>query len=210
MVHLSRIVTKTGDDGTTGLGDGTRVPKTDARVEAFGTVDEANSVLGLAIGAVADPAMAGLLRTIQNDLFDVGADLCSPPVEGEEPGKRLRVSPSQVEAIEKAVETWNARLKPLGSFVLPGGTPAASWLHVARTVVRRAERLGWAAAAKPSVSKTALVYLNRLSDLLFVLARVANEDGAKDVLWEPGKGQEAAAPAKKRRTPETRRQEREG
>ncbi|MCI0340068.1 MAG: cob(I)yrinic acid a,c-diamide adenosyltransferase [Planctomycetales bacterium] len=207
MVHLSKIVTKTGDDGTTGLGDGSRVPKTDPRVEATGTVDEASSVLGLAIGAIADPAVAELLRGIQNDLFDVGADLCSPPAEGEEPGKRLRVAPAQVETLEKAVESWNARLKPLGTFVLPGGTPAAAWLHLARTVVRRAERLGWAAAAKHPVSRTALVYLNRLSDLLFILSRVANDDGARDVLWEPGKGQGGPVATRKRRTPETRRHE---
>jgi cob(I)alamin adenosyltransferase len=212
MVHLSRIYTKTGDDGTTGLGDGSRVPKTDARVEAYGTVDEANSVLGVALLVVQDPVMQETLRAIQNDLFDVGADLCSPLAEGETPGARLRITPVQVKFLEEAIDHWNADLPALRSFVLPGGTAAAAWLHLARTVVRRAERLAVAAQRLGGVNAQAVIYLNRLSDLCFVLARAANAGAGSsgDVLWEPGRGQGAdpgkAAP---RDVPKTRRLERE-
>lgn len=206
MVHLSRIYTKTGDDGTTGLGDGSRTSKTDLRVEAFGTVDETNAVLGLAVGALPDGEMRTLLRGLQNTLFDVGADLASPWAADEPAGKKLRITAAQATALEPVIDQWNARLQPLRSFVLPGGAPGAQWLHLARTVCRRAERIVVAAReqgvpANPAV----LVYLNRLSDLLFVLARVANDDGKGDVLWEPGKPQGALADRAALKLPETRR-----
>lgn len=195
MVRLSKIYTKTGDDGTTGLGDGSRVEKTDARVEAYGCVDEANAALGLCVveagretanrhaGAIRD-----LLVSIQNDLFDVGADLCCPRAPEEATGSRLRVTEAQTARLEAAIDEHNERLKPLNSFVLPGGSPLASALHVARTVVRRAERCtsGLLARQETTTNSETLRYLNRLSDLLFVLARVANDDGAKDVKWVPG------------------------
>jgi cob(I)alamin adenosyltransferase len=198
MVKLNRIYTKTGDDGTTGLGDGSRVPKTSARVEAYGTVDEANASLGVAAlqagpgGTHSD--IAELVKSIQHDLFDVGADLCVPIKPGEgDPGAahakgRLRATPEQTARLERAIDRFNERLKPLNSFVLPGGTPLAAALHVARTVVRRAERCTVALQrAEPAATNDEAVrYLNRLSDLLFVLARVANDDGAADVLWVPG------------------------
>lgn len=195
MVKLNRIYTKTGDDGTTGLGDGSRVPKTNARVEAYGTVDEANAFLGAAVLQAGDGSMhaqiADLLRSIQHDLFDVGADLCVPIRPDETSGgkpARLRVTPEQTARLEHAIDVYNARLKPLSSFVLPGGTPLATGLHVARTAVRRAERCTVALhqAEPASTSDEAVRYLNRLSDLLFVLARVANDDGTADVLWIPG------------------------
>jgi len=198
MVKLNRIYTKTGDDGSTGLGDGSRVPKTSLRVEAYGTVDEANATVGVAVLQVGESALHAqiveLLRSIQHDLFDVGADLCVPirPAEGasESPGK-LRATPEQTKRLEDAIDTFNARLKPLNSFVLPGGTPLAAALHVARTAVRRAERCTVALQrTEPAATNAETVrYLNRLSDLLFVLARVANDDGAGgggDVLWIPG------------------------
>ncbi|MBX9583542.1 MAG: cob(I)yrinic acid a,c-diamide adenosyltransferase [Gemmataceae bacterium] len=186
MVYLSRIYTKSGDGGETGLGDGTRVPKDHTRVEAYGQVDELNAALGL-LGAYC-PAMpeAALVRDIQNDLFDVGADLCVPPAAGEEPGQALRVTAAQAERLEKAIDRLNAGLKPLTSFVLPGGTPAAAWLHLARTVCRRAERAVVTLARAEPVNPQVVVYLNRLSDLLFVLGRVANDGGRADVLWVPG------------------------
>lgn len=196
MVILSRIYTRTGDDGTTGLGDGSRVAKTDARLEAFADVDEASSAIGVAIALGSlPPAAATLLTRIQNDLFDVGADLCRPITPAELAGSLerapLRVAESDVARLENACDAWNELLAPLQSFVLPGGTPGAALLHVARTVVRRAERATWAAIAAhgDSVSAVPARYLNRLSDLLFVLARCANADGAApvgDVLWLPG------------------------
>lgn len=194
MVRLSKIYTKTGDDGTTGLGDLSRVPKTDVRVEAYGTVDEANAAIGVCvalIGADAGETARGigdLLRSIQNDMFDVGADLCCPETAEEKPGERLRITPAQTERLERAIDQFNERLKPLNSFILPGGSALAASLHVARTVARRAERVVVELLhADPTRTGTEGVrYLNRLSDLLFVLARVANEDGAKDVLWVPG------------------------
>ena len=185
-VHLTRIYTKTGDDGTTALGDMSRVSKTSPRLTAYADVDEANSAIGvaLALGALPDD-IATLLKRVQNDLFDVGADLCTPVVAdlGYEP---LRVTPAYTERLEQACDTYNARLEKLSSFILPGGTPGAALLHVARTVVRRAERGVWALlAAEPDVTnKEPALYLNRLSDLLFILSRVANPDG--DVLWKPG------------------------
>lgn len=184
MVHLSRIYTRTGDDGSTGLGDGSRRPKHDLRVAAYGTVDEANSALGLVLLQPLPARLAGPLRALQNELFDVGSDLCVPGPAGD----KLRILPAYTERLERWIDEENARLAPLASFVLPGGSPAAAHLHLARTVVRRAERLvSELAAHEPgAVNPEVLRYLNRLSDLLFVLARVANEDGARDVLWRPG------------------------
>jgi len=189
-VHLTRIYTKTGDDGTTALGDMSRVPKTDPRVGAYADCDETNAALGiaLALGALPD-RVAAVLRTIQNDLFDVGADLCTPVV-AEPPGGHeyppLRVDDSYVERLEGWCDEFNAELPKLASFILPGGTPGAALLHQARTLARRAERSGWVLyeADPESTNRAALLYLNRLSDLLFILSRVANPGG--DVLWKPG------------------------
>lgn len=184
MVYLSRIYTKSGDGGETGLGDGSRVPKDAARVTAYGDVDELNSVLGLVIANCPDCPDAALLRSIQNDLFDVGADLCVP--QNEQASQALRVAEAQYERLEQAIDRLNEGLEPLRSFVLPGGTPAAAWLHLARTVCRRAERAVVTLTHTEKVNTHALIYLNRLSDLLFVLARVANDGGKGDVLWVPG------------------------
>ncbi|MFQ3591830.1 MAG: cob(I)yrinic acid a,c-diamide adenosyltransferase [Gemmataceae bacterium] len=191
MVYLSRIYTKSGDDGTTGLGDGTRVSKASPRVAAYGTVDEANSLIGLL--ATIAPCENELLTIIQNDLFDVGADLCVPPVPVEVPGTRLRVKPSQTHRLEAAIDRLNADLEPLNSFVLPGGTPAAAWAHLARTVCRRAEReVVGLMQGEEMINPEVLMYLNRLSDLLFVLARVYNKERG-DVLWKPGMSQDQPA-----------------
>jgi cob(I)alamin adenosyltransferase len=187
MVNLTRIYTKTGDDGTTSLGDMSRTSKNDPRLEAYATVDEANSTIGvvLATDELTDEVRALLVR-IQNDLFDVGADLCTPVVDAPafEP---LRVLESQVLYLEEAIDKYNANLESLRSFVLPSGTPAAAHLHVARTVVRRAERCTWAAihAFGGGVNPLTAKYLNRCSDLLFVLARYANKE-IGDQLWVPG------------------------
>jgi cob(I)alamin adenosyltransferase len=185
-VHLTRIYTKTGDDGTTALGDMSRVRKTDPRLTAYADVDEANSAIGVAIalGALADD-IAVLLRRVQNDLFDVGADLCTP-IDPDPKYPPLRVLREYTARLEEACDTYNERLEKLNSFILPGGTPGAALLHVARTVVRRAERAVWALLEEQpgTTSKEPALYLNRLSDLLFILARVANPDG--DVLWQPG------------------------
>lgn len=198
MVRLSKIYTKTGDTGTTGLGDGSRVRKDDARVAAYGTVDEANATLGVAIAiAAASPPgsetnrISELLRNLQHDLFDVGADLCCPITKEERAGKgdpRLRVTSQQTKRLEQAIDHYNEDLKPLNSFVLPGGSPLAAALHVARTVARRAERcvVTLHEADEPATNPETIKYLNRLSDLLFVLSRVANDRGAGDVLWVPG------------------------
>lgn len=194
MVRLSKIYTKTGDDGTTGLGDGVRTSKADPRVEAYGSVDEANAAIGVCViearrdSGPHSPALAALLSSIQNDLFDVGADLCCPIGAGEAPGSRLRITGAQVERLEYAIDEHNARLKPLDSFVLPGGTPLAASLHMARTIARRAERrtVELHQSAPKETSLETVRYLNRLSDLLFVLARVANDDGRGDVKWTPG------------------------
>ena len=187
-VHLTRIYTKTGDDGTTALGDMSRTAKTGARLGAYADVDEANSSLGvvLALGAPA-PDVAELLRQVQNDLFDVGADLCTPVVD-DPPYPPLRVTPDYTERLEQACDRYNAELAKLSSFILPGGTPAAALLHVSRTVVRRAERSTWALLeAEPDrTNREPALYLNRLSDLLFILSRAANPGG--DVLWAPGGG----------------------
>jgi cob(I)alamin adenosyltransferase len=184
MVRLTRIYTRGGDAGETSLGDGARVKKDDLRVEAFGTVDEANAAIGLArLSAVGD--IDGMLARIQNDLFDLGADLCTPE-DGRRAAGALRIQASQVARLEQEIDALNAALKPLDSFVLPGGTPAAAHLHLARTVTRRAERLVVTLAAREAVNPEALKYLNRLSDHLFVLGRHVNDKGAGDVLWTPG------------------------
>jgi cob(I)alamin adenosyltransferase len=187
MVTLSRIYTRTGDDGTTGLVAGERRSKADLRVEAYGTVDEVNACVGLVrLHARADEELDGMLARIQNDLFDLGADLATP--EAAEPPKYapLRIVQPQVERLEREIDALNAHLSPLRSFVLPGGTAAAAALHLARTVCRRAERIVVALRTTETVSDPALKYLNRLSDFFFVAARHANERGTEDVLWVPG------------------------
>jgi cob(I)alamin adenosyltransferase len=185
-VHLTRIYTKTGDDGTTALGDMSRVRKTDPRVGAYADCDETNAAIGvaLALGNLPERA-AAVLRIVQNDLFDLGADLCTPVVE-QPAHPPLRVDGSYVARLEGWCDEFNAELPKLDSFILPGGTPGAALLHLARTVARRAERSAWALAeADPDgTNRIALLYLNRLSDLLFILCRVANPAG--DVLWQPG------------------------
>ena len=190
MVVLNKIYTRTGDDGTTALGSGRRVAKYDLRVESYGTLDETNAVIGLARmhTGVADPELDVMLARIQNDLFDLGADLCFPD-ETKDGSARLQVTDAQVEWLEGQIDSLNRTLDPLRSFVLPGGTPAASFLHLARTVSRRAERLMVALRSRPDepVGDAALRYINRLSDFLFVAARYANGKGKFDVMWVPGK-----------------------
>jgi cob(I)alamin adenosyltransferase len=184
MVRLTKIYTRGGDRGQTSLGDGRRVAKHDLRVAAYGTVDEANAVIGLArlhTEAIED----AMLARIQNDLFDLGADLCRPGADPEEAGTLL-MQPRQVERLENEIDSLNAALEPLESFVLPGGRPASAYLHQARTVVRRAERLTTDLAAHEPVNPIAVQYLNRLSDHLFVLSRHLNDRGKVDVLWVPG------------------------
>jgi cob(I)alamin adenosyltransferase len=184
MVRLTKIYTRGGDKGQTSLGDGKRVAKHDLRVAAFGTVDEANAAIGLArlhTESIAD----AMLARIQNDLFDLGADLCRPGSDAADE-KALRIQQSQVQRLEDEIDAMNVSLEPLDSFVLPGGRPAAAFLHLARTVVRRAERLSSELATREPVNPTAVVYLNRLSDHLFVLSRYLNDRGAADVLWVPG------------------------
>jgi cob(I)alamin adenosyltransferase len=185
-IHLTRIYTRTGDDGTTGLSDFSRISKNDPRLVAYADCDEANSAIGVAIALGApDEELTGVLRTIQNDLFDAGADLSTPVVEKPE-HPPLRITQSYIDRLEHWCDLYNEPLAPLKSFVLPGGSPLSALLHVARTVVRRAERSAWAAAkaAPDTVSSLPAKYLNRLSDLLFILARAANPGG--DVLWQPG------------------------
>ncbi|AJC81301.1 ATP:cob(I)alamin Co-beta-adenosyltransferase protein [Rhizobium etli bv. phaseoli str. IE4803] len=190
MVKLNKIYTKTGDDGTTGLASGPRRWKDDLRVEAYGTIDEANSAIGLARLYTTDMAeLDTMLMSIQNDLFDLGADLATPDT-GEPPAyEPLRIVETQVERIERDIDRLNARLGPLTSFILPGGSPAAAHLHLARTVARRAERLMVTLARMEGeiVGGAAMKYINRLSDFLFVAARHANDRGRADVLWVPGK-----------------------
>ncbi len=197
MVRLTRIYTRGGDNGETSLGDGSRVPKHSLRVVAYGTVDEANAAIGLArlhvnagVDRGADPEADAMLGRIQNDLFDLGADLCTP-----EEGRRgadqrragaLRILAAQVERLEREIDAINAPLRPLDSFILPGGTAAAAYLHLARTVTRRAERLVGELTQSERINPEALKYLNRLSDHLFVLGRRLNDNGARDVLWVPG------------------------
>jgi cob(I)alamin adenosyltransferase len=184
MVTLNRIYTKTGDKGETALGDGTRRPKNDLRIQAYGTVDETNAVLGVA-RLHASGEMDAMLMRIQNDLFDLGADLCVPETAKRSEG-RLRIAEAQVERLEREIDAMNAELSPLTSFVLPGGAPAAAYLHLARAVSRRAERLMVELAAAEPINDAALRYMNRLSDHLFVASRFVNDKGAKDVLWVPG------------------------
>ena len=187
MVILNRIYTRTGDDGTTALGSGERRPKYDRRIAAYGTVDETNAAIGVVrLHTGNETALDAMLGRIQNDLFDLGADLAVPEREGK--AERLRVVASQVERLERDIDALNDKLAPLTSFVLPGGTPVAAYLHVARTICRRAERIMVELAAQPGepVGSAGIQYMNRLSDFLFVASRAANHDGAGDVLWVPG------------------------
>ena len=189
MVKLNKIYTRTGDDGTTGLGSGERRKKYDLRVAAYGTLDEANAAIGIArLHTAGDVTLDAALSRIQNDLFDVGADLCTPGKGRGPDGARLTVTPAQVDWLESEIDRLNDALAPLKSFVLPGGTPAAAYLHLARTICRRAERLIAELMDKPgeSVGAEVLQYVNRLSDFLFVAGRYANDKGARDVLWQPG------------------------
>lgn len=189
MVRLDRIYTKTGDDGTTGLGNGQRLPKHHPRVASYGTIDELSAVLGLAIAhGIAEPHRSDLVA-IQNDLFDLNADLCVPGTAGD----RLRITPEYTKRLEDLIDRDNEHLAPLKSFILPGGTMPSAWMHLARNVCRRAERLVTELMAIPEekahVNIEVLRYLNRLSDLLFVLGRLLNDKGAGDVLWKPGQRQ---------------------
>ena len=184
MVRLTRIYTRGGDKGETGLADGKRRPKHDLRIAAYGTVDEANAVIGL-VRLHTTGAADAMLARVQNDLFDLGADLATPE-GGERRAGALRVTAAQVTRLEAEIDALNEKLRPLESFILPGGSPAAAHLHLARTIVRRAERLMTELATREEISAEALKYINRLSDHLFVLARHLNDDGATDVLWVPG------------------------
>jgi cob(I)alamin adenosyltransferase len=194
MVKLTRIYTRGGDKGKTSLGRGERVAKHDPRVEAYGTVDEANSTIGLARHAMQAAKLTdrwrkdadGMLARIQNDLFDLGADLCTIEGKRRKGAKALRIVATQVTRLEKEIDAMNAELAPLTSFILPGGSEASAWLHLARTVARRAERCITALAAREPVNPEAIKYINRLSDHLFVLARRLNDNGGADVLWVPG------------------------
>ena len=190
MVVLTKIYTRTGDDGTTALGDGERLPKYHARITAYGTVDEANAAIGIARQSLGpnDAVVDAMLERIQNDLFDLGADLCVPDRGQPLPYEPLRISDAQVARLEAEIDQMNSELRPLTSFVLPGGSPAAAALHVARTVTRRAERfiVELAALDDEPVNPAGLKYVNRLSDLLFVASRYVNDKGRGDVLWKPG------------------------
>ncbi|MEM7690479.1 MAG: cob(I)yrinic acid a,c-diamide adenosyltransferase [Pseudomonadota bacterium] len=188
MVKLNKIYTRTGDDGTTGLVDGSRTAKHSARIAAMGVVDETNSFIGAAICALEDEGHAALLTRVQNDLFDLGADLATPAEDGDfAPSEMvLRIVGEQGDWLEAQIDALNERLEPLTSFILPGGSEAAARIHVARASARAAERAMTSLADETAVNPAALVYINRLSDLLFVLARVANDDGASDVKWVPG------------------------
>lgn len=202
MVQLNRIYTKTGDKGQTHLADSSRISKADLRVEAYGVVDEANAAIGVACLYV-KPDIKRILMHIQNDLFDLGADLSTPadaPLRKK--GEHLRVVDAQVLHLESLIDAYNEKLSPLSSFVLPGGSKASAYLHVARTSSRRAERLAVALAEKEDINWTLIRYLNRLSDLLFVLARAENNQGADDVLWVPGQNREtiSANPLKEDKT----------
>lgn len=183
MVSLTKIYTRGGDKGETSLTGGSRISKAELRVEAYGTVDEANSSIGAARLHVRGE-QAAMLERIQQDLFDLGADISTP--SAHKPGKSLRVTPAQVERLEKEIDAMNAELAPLNSFVLPGGSEAAALLHVARTIVRRAERVMVGAAQKEDINPVAIAYINRLSDHLFVMARYVNDKGKNDILWKPG------------------------
>jgi len=186
MVKLTKIYTRGGDKGQTSLGDGARVAKHNIRVDAYGSVDEANAVVGMVrLHTNSDAETDAMLSRIQNDLFDLGADLCTPE-DGRNNEGALRITASQVERLESEIDQLNADLSPLTSFILPGGNPASAALHLARTVVRRAERLITELSETEKISETAVQYTNRLSDHFFVLARVLNDNGQKDVLWTPG------------------------
>lgn len=187
MVYLNRIYTRTGDDGTTALGDGTRIPKTHPRIVAYGSVDELNAVIGVALSVDLPAWIAQHLGQIQNDLFDLGADLCIPESDQTQEQPPLRATPAQTERLEHWIDAANERLQPLKSFILPGGSPGAALLHQARTICRRTEIEILKLAEFESINPQVQMYLNRLSDLLFVLARVCNDDGTRDVLWAPGK-----------------------
>ena len=184
-MRLDRIYTRGGDHGETSLGDGVRTPKCHIRVKAYGGIDEANAAIGVALLHVDDAEVRSILSLVQNDLFDVGADLCVPEREGST-RSRLRVSAKQVETLEQQIDTFNDALSPLTSFILPGGSPASAYLHLARTIVRRAERDVVELALSEAINEEALKYVNRLSDLLFVLCRYLNARGTADVLWTPG------------------------
>jgi len=186
MVKLNKIYTRTGDDGTSGLVDGSRVSKADPRMAAIGDVDEANSALGLAVVALRGAESAAALLRIQNDLFDLGADLATPGEDFAPSATELRIVPAQVTRLEDEIDALNANLAPLTSFILPGGSPAGAALHLARAVVRRAERTAIAASGHVALNPHALAYLNRLSDYLFVASRAVNQSGDGDVLWVPG------------------------
>ncbi len=187
MVYLDRIYTKSGDKGQTSLGDGSRIPKTDSRIVAYGTVDELNSLIGVVVAAGTPEPVASGLKHIQNDLFDVGADLCVPVASGTEAEGHLRVTPEQVTQLERWIDGATDQLQPLKSFVLPGGTTASAHLHLAHTVCRRAEIKILLLAESTPINPQVTIYLNRLSDLLFVWARLCNDAGQSDVLWVPGK-----------------------
>lgn len=190
MVKLNKIYTRTGDDGTTGLVDGSRIGKHEALMQAVGDVDEANSAIGVAVAALGEGAEAVLLRRVQNDLFDLGADLATPVGEGEDPEWALRILPAQVERLEREIDRLNEALPALDSFILPGGSAAAAAVHLARAIVRRAERSAAAAGQGRALNPAARAYLNRLSDLLFVMGRHANASaalgGTGDIKWVPG------------------------
>ena len=186
MVYLNRIYTKTGDQGETSLGDGKRILKTDVRIAAYGGVDELNAVLGITLAAGLNPELSAIVLRIQNDLFDIGADLCVPQIDVPTEHPPLRVTATQVEQLEHWIDSANERLQPLKSFILPGGSLAAAHLHHARTVCRRTEIGVLELGARDRINPQVVIYLNRLSDLLFVFARVANDDGRSDVLWIPG------------------------
>ena len=188
MVKLNKIYTRTGDDGTTGLVDGSRVSKASALMQAIGDVDEANSAIGVAVVALGNDPLAAALERIQNDLFDLGADLATPATDdGFAPSEMvLRIVPAQVERLEREIDAMNVHLAPLRSFILPGGSPQAAALHLARAISRRAERSAVAGTHDMPLNPAALAYVNRLSDFLFVASRAVNQNGAGDVLWQPG------------------------
>ena len=186
MVYLNRIYTRSGDEGQTSLGDGTRVPKSHPRIIAYGCVDELNAALGVLLLYELPAPLSDRIRSIQNDLFDVGADLCVPQTDSPPAHAPLRIAPGQVQRLEDWIDEFNEGLKPLTSFVLPGGSPGAAHLHVARTVCRRAEIAVWQLASTEAINPEAMKYLNRLSDLLFVAARACNDSGRADILWVPG------------------------
>jgi len=196
MVKLNKIYTRTGDDGSTGLADGSRVLKHSLRPQAYGTIDELNASLGLVFLCLDNKKdenvfndIKVLIRGIQNDLFDLGADLSTPISKAKQSYKPLRITENQIKKIEEKIDKYNDELKPLNSFILPGGSEAASLIHLSRTIARRAERDVSLLSSEEEINKNSLVYLNRLSDLLFVLSRVLNENGLNDVLWVPGLNQ---------------------